>query len=152
MTAPVLAAVLARAEGEALPRIRVTDQDWQRLTSLVSARGERWSPQASAALDEELARAEVVSAREVGPDVVTMNSRVLYEVDDGGRRCVRTLVYPWDADEAAGRLSVLSPLGSALLGLRVGDAIDWPVGGGARVRVRVLEVPYQPEAEGDWML
>jgi regulator of nucleoside diphosphate kinase len=137
---------------DVLPRIHVTDQDWRRLTSLVTIPLGPWTPQACAFLDGELARAEVVPARAVGPDVVTMNSRVCFEVGDGGRRCTRTLVYPWDADPNAGRLSVLSPLGVALLGLSVGDVIPWALPDGSAVRVRVLEILYQPEAEGHWFL
>lgn len=135
-----------------LPRIHVTDQDWRRLASLVTTPLGRWPPHACSFLDGELARAEVVPARAVRPDTVTMNSLVRFEVGEGGRRCTRTLAYPWDADARSERLSVLSPLGSALLGLAVGDVIPWPLPDGSTVRVRVLGVLYQPEAEGHWSL
>lgn len=135
-----------------LPQIHVTDQDWRRLAGLVTTPLGRWPSHACAFLDGELARAEVVPARAVRPDIVTMNSRVCFEVGEGGRRCTRTLVYPWDADASSERLSVLSPLGSALLGLSVGDVIPWPLPDGSTVRVRVLRVLYQPEAEGHWSL
>ncbi|MFO0653440.1 MAG: GreA/GreB family elongation factor [Polyangiales bacterium] len=80
-----------------------------------------------------------------------MNSRVRFEVG-GARRIDRTLVYPWDADELTGRLSVLSPLGSALLGLKVGDTIAWSLPDGTAVDVRVIALLYQPEAAGDHWL
>jgi regulator of nucleoside diphosphate kinase len=129
------------------PEIVVTAQDLDRLRHLLSSNG---SP-AAERLDRELARAEVVAQADVPPDVVTMNSDVTFEdVDSGVRRTVR-LVYPGDADAELGRVSVLAPMGSALLGLRGGQAIEWPTPGGIR-RVRVVEVLYQPERSGDFEL
>lgn len=136
---------------DAHPTIHVTEQDWKRLTSLLTTTGGRWSVETREALDAELARATVVPREGVGPDVVTMNSRVRFEVG-GARRMDRTLVYPWDADELTGRLSVLSPLGSALLGLKIGDTIAWSLPDGTTVDVRVIELLYQPEAAGDHWL
>lgn len=136
---------------DAHPTIHVTEQDWKRLTSLLTTTGGRWSVETREALDAELARATVVPREGVGPDVVTMNSRVRFEVG-GTRRMDRTLVYPWDADELTGRLSVLSPLGSALLGLKIGDTIAWSLPDGTTVDVRVIELLYQPEAAGDHWL
>src|SRR5688572_32839270 len=99
-------------------------------------------------LDAELHRAVIVDQHAVPADVVTMNSEVVYEdCATGARRTVR-VVYPKDADASAGRVSVLAPIGSALLGLRVGQAIDWRVPGGVK-RIRVAEIRYQPEAAGD---
>ena len=60
-----------------------------------------------------------------------------------------TLVYPRDADPDAHQVSIFAPVGSALLGLRVGDAIDWPMPGGRTARLHVLAVRYQPEAAGE---
>lgn len=129
------------------PPIVVTRLDLGRLERLIGA-GE--SP-AIERLEAELGRAEIVEPRDVPGDVVTMNSDVLYEdLASGTRRTVR-LVYPADADAALGRVSVLAPIGSALLGLRVGQQIDWPTPGGLR-RVRVVRVQYQPERAGDFDL
>ncbi|MEZ4406468.1 MAG: nucleoside diphosphate kinase regulator [Polyangiales bacterium] len=137
-----------RAESDALPRIHVTEQDWQRLNSLLTTARRRGSLAEDEALDAELARAEVVPSSEIGPDVVTMNSRVRFALGDG--RCyVRTLVYPWDADAEKGLVSVLAPLGNALLGLSVDDVMTWTLPDGRTVKVKVLEVLYQPEAAGD---
>jgi regulator of nucleoside diphosphate kinase len=125
--------------------IVVTDRDLERLLPIVSG-----SPLA-ASLEAELDRALVVEQREVPPDVVTMNSHLVYEdCATGARRDVQ-LVYPRDADAARGRVSILAPVGSALLGLRVGQQIAWEVPSGMR-RMRVVELRYQPEAEGDFHL
>jgi regulator of nucleoside diphosphate kinase len=134
-----------------MPTIHVTDQDWRRLTSLVTLPIAPWKPQACVSLDAGLARAKVVPTRAVPAHVVTMNSRVAIEFGDG-RRCERTLVYPWDAARRPDCLSVLAPLGSALLGRSVGDAIPWPLPDGASMQVRVVDIPYQPEAAGDRLL
>jgi regulator of nucleoside diphosphate kinase len=77
-----------------------------------------------------------------------MNSRVRFVAEQTGEEQEVTLVYPADADFAHHRVSILAPLGSALLGLRVGQAIDWPVPSGQVKRFRVLAVTHQPEAVG----
>src|SRR5688500_15070308 len=100
-------------------------------------------------LGAELDRAIIVDQRAVPADVVTMNSEVVYE--DGetlARRRVR-LVYPQDANAARGFISVLAPIGAALLGLRVNQWIEWPMPRGTK-RIRVVEIHYQPEAYGDF--
>lgn len=129
------------------PPIIITRQDLDRLQHLI---GDGASP-ALDRLDAELARAAVVEPAAVPADVVTMNSDVVYEdVESGVQRTVR-VVYPGEADAGAGRVSVLAPIGSALLGLRVGQAIEWPTPSGVR-RVRVVRVEYQPERAGDYEL
>jgi regulator of nucleoside diphosphate kinase len=80
-------------------------------------------------------------------DVITMNSTARFALNDGSEREI-TLVYPRDADAGTGKVSVLAPVGSALLGLRVGDSIRWPAPGGD-IDLRVLSIRYQPEAAGD---
>jgi regulator of nucleoside diphosphate kinase len=127
--------------------IVITTQDFERLQSVldIEAAG------AIERLEAELARAQLVAPREIGGDIVTMNSEVTYEdVASGVQRTVR-VVYPRDADGTRGWVSVLAPLGSALLGLRVGQAIEWTMPGGIR-RLRVVAVPYQPEANGTYSL
>jgi regulator of nucleoside diphosphate kinase len=131
----------------ATPDIVVTSNDLQRLHRLIM----RSEMPGVERLDDELARARVVAPREVASDVVTMNSDVTYEdTIAGARRNVR-VVYPEDSDAARGWVSVLSPLGSALLGLRVGQEFDWLLPHG-NMRVRILSVPYQPEANGEYTL
>ena len=99
-------------------------------------------------LEDELTAAKVVSSKEVPPGVVTMNSVVLFEDVETGQRHEVTLVYPDEGAGALGRVSILAPIGGALLGLSVGSSIEWPVPGGRARRVRVIEVKYQPEAFG----
>jgi len=124
--------------------IIVTNVDLQHLIPVL----EQNDTPASDALDAELRRAQVVEWASVPPDVVTMNTEVVYEdVDTGVRRTVR-VVYPRDSDSAKGHVSVLAPIGSALLGLRVGQSIEWSLPKGRR-RVRVVEIRYQPESHGE---
>ena len=127
--------------------IIVTDRDLQRLRPVL----DQHNTAASDALDAELHRALVVRQCEIPDDVVTMNSEVVYQdVATGSQRVVR-IVYPKDADATHGRVSVLAPIGSALLGLKVGQEIDWRLPNGVR-RLRVVEIRYQPEAAGDFRL
>jgi regulator of nucleoside diphosphate kinase len=97
-----------------------------------------------AALQRELDRAIVVSAEAVPPDVVTMNSRVLYTDESTGVRRLVTIVWPDEADGTNGRVSVLAPVGSALLGLSVGQSIEWEFPDGRRRRLRLEDVLSQP--------
>ena len=125
--------------------IIITNTDLQRLLPVL----DQHDTPASESLEMELHRAVIVDRHAVPADVVTMNSEVVYEdVETRARRTVK-IVFPKDADAKAGRVSVLAPIGSALLGLRVGQDIEWPVPGGTK-RVRVVEVRYQPEASGDF--
>ncbi|HEX7054283.1 MAG TPA: nucleoside diphosphate kinase regulator [Burkholderiales bacterium] len=130
---------------EHLPQIYLTQSDMERLLQLVDAYpGVRFEK-----LERELLRAQVVPRGEMPADTVTMNSRVVFEDVTSGERREVTLVYPGSADIDAGRISVLTPVGTALLGLRVGQSIDWELPGGEKRRYRVAEVPYQPEAAGE---
>jgi regulator of nucleoside diphosphate kinase len=135
----------------ALPKITVTTQDAERLHSLLDTLPDE-KRYAAQHLEAELARAEVVAPTKMPPDVVTMNSRVIYEdVESGGPR-EAVLVYPHDADATNGRVSVLAPIGSALLGLCAGQVIEWPLPSGRSKRLRVVHIRYQPEAAGDFHL
>lgn len=100
---------------------------------------------AHAALKRELDRAIVVSSVAVPPDVATMNSMVRYSDETAGEQRTVFLVYPQKADGSAGKISVLAPVGTALLGLSEGQAIEWDFPDGSRRRLRLLEVVYQPE-------
>jgi len=102
-------------------------------------------------LDVELRLGKVVLPAEMPADVVTMNSRVRLTDLDSGAELVYTLVFPADADFKAGKISVLAPIGTALLGERVGAEIQWEVPAGLR-RLRIEELLYQPEAAGDYHL
>ena len=98
-------------------------------------------------LRHELDRARIVSANQVGSRVVTMNSRVVLRDETSCEPMTYTLVHPNLADHDAGRLSVLAPIGMAILGYREGALVEWEVPAGIR-RIRILEVLYQPEAAG----
>src|SRR5690606_25599508 len=84
-------------------------------------------------------------------NLVTMNSQVTYENLHSGKKHTVWLVYPRDANIRENKISVLAPLGSALLGLSEGQEVEWLMPGGAR-RLKILDVAYQPEAAGDWDL
>jgi regulator of nucleoside diphosphate kinase len=123
----------------------VTNTDVERLLPLL----DHYDTPASESLDSELQRAVIVDQRTVPADVVTMNSEVVYEdCDTFATRRVK-VVYPKDADASRGFISVLAPIGSAILGLRVNQTIEWPVPNGTK-RIRILEIRYQPEACGDF--
>jgi regulator of nucleoside diphosphate kinase len=84
-------------------------------------------------------------------DVVTMNSRVKFRNLSDGEVRVRTLVYPATMTDSSTQLSVMAPVGAALLGLRVGDTIHWELPGGTSTHLEVIELEYQPEAAGDYL-
>lgn len=100
-------------------------------------------------LEHEIERAIVVDPRQVPEDVVTMNSRTLLHVDDEEREVA--LVYPEDADDHAGKLSVFSGIGTAILGYKEGDAFNWRMSH-RTCRIRIGKVLYQPEAAGHYHL
>jgi regulator of nucleoside diphosphate kinase len=140
-------------EPAALREIYVTRHDLVRLESLIAAA--RRDSDADAPyldrLESSLAQTMSVDSRAVPPDVVTMNSRVELEEPETGAIRFFTLVFPQDADPAAGRISVLAPLGTALLGAVIGDRTEWQAGSALR-SMRLRAIPYQPEAAGDLSL
>lgn len=130
------------------PPIIVSSLDLERLERLLESGPYRQLP-GIGALREELGRATVVEPTEVPPGVVTMNSTVRFIDDSTGTKFELTLVYP-EAGGAPDKVSILAPVGSALLGLSVGQSISWQVPGGRRLELRVLEVVSQPEAMGQF--
>lgn len=131
--------------------IYVTELDVERLRKLLE--GVRlWSSKDREhleALGAELDRAHVVAPQEIPGDVVTMNSAVLVRDLDSETEMALTLVFPSDTGLELGKISILAPVGTALLGYRVGDTIEWKVPGRVR-RLRVERMLYQPEAAGDF--
>ncbi|PRD64389.1 bifunctional GNAT family N-acetyltransferase/nucleoside diphosphate kinase regulator [Malikia granosa] len=125
--------------------IHITEIDKARLRSLLAFE------QASEVfkLEHEIERAIVVDSHQVAQDVVTMNSRALVQLDDEEMEVA--LVYPEEADDRAGKLSVCSDIGTAILGYKEGDAFDWRMTNRTR-HVRIGKVLYQPEAAGDFHL
>lgn len=101
-------------------------------------------------LQAELERADVLEPREMPADVVTMNSTVTLRNETTGDERVITLVFPHEADGSGHNVSILAPVGSALLGLKVDDTIDWPMPGGNSATLHVLSIDFQPEAAGQY--
>lgn len=133
--------------------IFITEFDLARLRDVLRARiraGARDRDHLES-LEHELDRAHVVDPSAVPHDVVTMNSQVRIEDVDTGLENVYTLVFPSDAGIQEKKLSILAPIGTALLGARAGETVEWVVPAGART-VRIKEVLYQPEAAGDYHL
>lgn len=132
------------------PSLILTRLDVQRLERLIDSLDE--STPGVLALQGELDRAgQVVGHEEVPAGVVTMNSRVHCREEASGKDYHLTLAYPQDAGKE-GNVSILAPIGCALLGLSVGEQIDWPAPGGKTLKLKLLEVEYQPEAAGDFDL
>ncbi|ALQ56033.1 nucleoside diphosphate kinase regulator [Pseudoalteromonas issachenkonii] len=100
-------------------------------------------------LEAELGRANIVEPHEVPSTVVTMNSTVNFVVESTGEEFTLTLVYPKNIDSSGNKISILAPVGSALLGLSQGDQIEWPKPGGGLITVTIKEVTYQPERAGE---
>lgn len=122
-----------------LPPITLGNVDLARLEQMLESPALRGLP-AAQSLGAELERARVLPAEQVPGDVVTMNATVTCVDEVSGETHQFTLAFPQDADVATGRVSVLAPVGSALLGLSVGQAIDWQAPGGRALRLRVTSV------------
>jgi len=134
--------------------ISLTGQDYNRLRALLAdlARESRGVQAGVETLEEILDHARVVDPDTVPGTVVTMNSRVLYEDVVTGEKGTATIVYPSEADPAQGRISVLSPVGAALIGESEGAEVELPLPHAQRRRIRIVDVLYQPEAQGDFTL
>src|SRR5512146_2297378 len=117
--------------------IYVTEQDLARLRGVVATHVSGRDAAAAQQLETELDRAVVVPREELPADVVTMNSRVVFEDETGRRRDIH-LVYPWEAAPERGRISILAPVGVALLGLSIGQEIDWPMPNGRTASLRII--------------
>lgn len=133
--------------------IHITKFDMDRLTELID--GLRLSPKANQSnldlLEKELYRAVLVDPPNIPRDVITMNSKVIITDTESGEKTTYTLVFPSAANISENKLSIMAPLGMALLGYRTGDIIEWPVPSGVR-KLKVDQIIYQPEAAGDYHL
>lgn len=134
-------------------QIFITEFDLHRLDVLIESTGSTQSRDRRnlEELGAELLRADVVDPAGIPPDVITMNSRVCLQDMDTGEDLIYTLVFPKDANLESGRISVLAPVGTAMIGYREGDTITWPVPGGLK-KLKVKKILYQPEAAGDYHL
>ena len=126
--------------------VRVTDVDSRQLQSLIEGSKLRDVRNVGSAemLEQHLDEADVLPATHIGPDVVTMNSEVLVTDTGSGEAFSFHVVFPRSAGVSEGRISVLEPLGMAVLGRSVGDRITWEVPGSMRT-LRVENLIYQPE-------
>jgi len=142
-------------KNDALPKgkIQVTSYDMNRLFAMAEQLRKRGGqvPAGLDQLEEELARCAEVSQETVPEDVITMNSKVTLKDLTSGKEITCTLVFPGDADSSQGRISVLAPLGMAILGYRVGDKISWQMPSGVH-ELQIDAVHYQPEAAGNYQL
>ncbi len=127
-----------------VPPITVTSVDLERIEALLESGAHKHAPGIEA-LQYELNRANVIEPQEVPQGLVTMNSTVRFRDESTMSAYELTLVYP-NASDYPNPVSILAPVGSALLGLSVGQKISWQVPGGRVLQLHVLEVIYQPEA------
>ena len=132
--------------------IYITEYDMKRLRELImdadrSNRGKEYLRN----LETELQRGKLVAPKDVPADVITMNSKTRLIDLETKEEMTFTLVFPDEADVRQGKISVLAPIGTAMLGYRVGDTFTWQVPDGMR-RLQVQEILYQPEAAGDYHL
>jgi len=129
--------------------IFITEKDMERLEPMVAGAGNHPNIRR---LREELERAVIVPSAEIPADVVTMNSRVVFRELETGEETEATLVYPSQADVNQRRISILAPVGAALLGLSAGDEIQWPLPSGKKRTYKIISILYQPKAAGNYDL
>lgn len=131
-------------------RIIVNSRDYTKLTGIISSKPGS-SENEYRELYAELKNAVLVEPEKIPSDVITMNSKVRFKDVEESEDYIFSLVYPEDADTSKGKLSILAPIGIALLGYRVGDKIKWKVPAGIKTFL-VEEILYQPEANRDYHL
>jgi len=130
------------------PQITVSSLDIERLEALFDALPIA-TANANARLLAELGRARVVEPEQMPPNVVTMRSQVRFDIEQPPQQLCLTLAYPKDMAELDDGISTLTPIGTALRGLAVGDRIDWPLADGQTTSLRIVDIPYQPERAGE---
>jgi len=133
------------------PNIVISKLDLARLEKILDNLSYEQFPNIDDLIDE-LNRAKIVEPNKVPDNVVTMNSEVRFKVISTDKEFSMTLVYPKDASGNNDKISILAPVGSALLGLKEGDNISWPKPGGGSIEVQIIKVSYQPERAGDYHL
>jgi regulator of nucleoside diphosphate kinase len=132
------------------PAITVSERDLERLETMLAGLPD--DQPGVDALRDELDRAHVAAPEAMPPNVVTMNSRVRFRIEPAGRELEMTLVYPRDFTGRPDQLSVTTAAGIAVLGLAVGQQIEWLAPNGQTVGARIVDLAYQPERTGDYML
>ncbi len=126
--------------------IFVTEKDYKKLKELLLTTEANYRDRKDLiSLEAELQKAKIVDSKEVPENIVTMNTRLIFCDLENNNRTEATLVFPSEASIENGKLSVLSPIGTGLLGYAKGDTIEWTVPGGIR-RIQIEDILYQPEA------
>ena len=132
------------------PSIVITTKDVEKLRDLIREayhteyRGSDYLKK----LAEEIQKASVVQPDQIPSDVITLNSTARLVDRETKEEMVYSIVFPEDADTSQGKISILAPIGTAMLGYKAGDTFEWDTPGGKRI-IRVKEIVYQPEAAGD---
>ncbi len=132
------------------PTIIINELNAERIDRLLEQPAFASLPIASA-LNDELDRAQMCAPQDMPANVVTMNSQVKFRDLTTGEVRTRTLVYPAQMTDSSTQLSVMAPVGAALIGLRTGDTIHWELPGGTATHLEVLELVWQPEAAGEYL-
>jgi regulator of nucleoside diphosphate kinase len=130
------------------PEITISSLDAERLYALMDSLPTN-SFAGKADLESELDRANVVAPELIPPTIVSMNSTVKFVIESTDEEFELTLVYPKDVGSSGKKISILAPVGSALLGLAQGDEIEWPKPGGGFLKVKLRDIIYQPERAGE---
>ena len=131
--------------------IYITENDMKRLRELIMGAREFGNEDKKylKELEDELDKGEVVNFQDIPRNVITMNSKVRLRDINTQKDMVYWLVFPDDSNADQGKISILAPIGTALLGYKVGDIIEWRVPAGL-TKLKVEEILYQPEAAGDY--
>lgn len=130
--------------------IYITEFDFDRLYGLVESTDPNVRDKTHLLqLKEELEQGEVIEPVDIPNDVITMNSKFRVLDQENGIQSDYTLVFPHQADFSKNRISILAPMGVALIGCKVGDTVAWKTQSGQK-RFKILEILYQPEASGDF--
>lgn len=132
---------------EKVKHLYITEHDAEQLRHLIEI-GSMMDAAHLESLEEELSHANIVSPKKIPPDIITMNSTVRVKDMDSGEEKTYTIVFPNRVTMVQNAVSVLAPIGTALLGYREGDLIEWEVPAGTR-RYKVLKIVYQPERDGE---
>ena len=129
------------------PEITISSLDYDRLYKLIESLPNNGLVGITE-LEYELERANVVAPEDVPPHIVTMNSTVKFVIESDNKEFELKLVYPKNMQEDGTTISILAPVGSALLGLAINDEIEWPKPGGGCIKVKITDIVYQPERAG----
>ncbi|MFH7587884.1 MULTISPECIES: nucleoside diphosphate kinase regulator [Oceanimonas] len=130
-----------------LPPVTISTLDLARLEALLDKQPDS---DAVRRLENELERATIVTPQEMPDNIVTMNSVIRFSMAGSDETFTKTLCFPRDMDGSKDKISVLAPIGTALLGLSVGQCIEWPGPNGRPLTVTITDVEYQPERAGDY--